>query len=117
MTLKNSQLVRLVTDASGADASNPNALREGGGKALFGLDAAELAAVMTALDEPSWRGRQLAQGIYHQIVAEISEITTLAKSLRQKLTAADWQIGRPEIAQVFKSVDGTERYLVEFFGG
>jgi 23S rRNA (adenine2503-C2)-methyltransferase len=68
---------------------------------------------MVAVVEPSWRGRQLAQAIYHQRVADISEITTLAKSLRQKLMAEGWEIGRPKIRQVFQSVDGTERYLVE----
>jgi 23S rRNA (adenine2503-C2)-methyltransferase len=37
----------------------------------------------------------------------------LSKSLRQKLAVEGWQVGRPRIAQVFRSVDGTERYLVE----
>jgi 23S rRNA (adenine2503-C2)-methyltransferase len=108
MTEKNSQLVRLNPNVSGSDSP-----AEGQGKPLFGLDAAELAAVMVAVGEPSWRGRQLAQAIYHQRVADISEITTLAKSLRQKLMAEGWEIGRPKIRQVFQSVDGTERYLVE----
>jgi 23S rRNA (adenine2503-C2)-methyltransferase len=29
------------------------------------------------------------------------------------LTAGDWDVRRPEIAQTFKSADGTERYLIE----
>jgi len=29
------------------------------------------------------------------------------------MNAQGWEVGRPEIAQVFKSVDGTERYLVQ----
>ena len=63
--------------------------------------------------EPGWRGRQLAEAIYHQRVAEIDEITTLAKPLRQKLDSEGWQVGRPKIVQWFRSTDGTERYLVE----
>jgi 23S rRNA (adenine2503-C2)-methyltransferase len=58
----------------------------------------------------------LCEAIYRQRVADLSEITTLSKSLRRKLAAAGWEVGRPRIAQVFKSVDGTERYLVECQG-
>ena len=85
-------------------------------RALFGLDGDELAAVMVAAGEPRWRGRQLAEAIYSQRIAEISSISTLSKELREKVKAAGWEVGRPRIAQVFKSVDGTERYLVECAG-
>jgi 23S rRNA (adenine2503-C2)-methyltransferase len=68
---------------------------------------------MAAAGEPAWRGRQLAEALYRQRVAELSEITTLPKALRMRLEAEGWQVGRPRIAQVFQSVDGTERYLVE----
>jgi 23S rRNA (adenine2503-C2)-methyltransferase len=68
---------------------------------------------MAAAAEPAWRGKQLAQAIYHQNVTELNEITTLPKSLRDRLVVEGWQIGRPQIAQVFQSVDGTERYLVQ----
>ena len=37
----------------------------------------------------------------------------MPKVLRQKLVDDGWRIGRPRIAQVFQSVDGTERYLVQ----
>jgi 23S rRNA (adenine2503-C2)-methyltransferase len=80
---------------------------------LFGLDAEALSARMLAAGEPAWRGKQLAKAIYNQSIAELSEITTLPKDLRQRLTAERWHVGRPSIAQVFKSVDGTERYLVQ----
>jgi len=33
-----------------------------------------------------------------------------------KLAGNGWQVGRPRIAQVFRSVDGTERYLVQCDG-
>lgn len=68
---------------------------------------------MEALDESAWRGRQIAEAIYRQRVADISSITTLPKSLRTRLVAAGWRVGRPHIAQVFRSVDGTERYLIQ----
>jgi 23S rRNA (adenine2503-C2)-methyltransferase len=72
-----------------------------------------LAALMVATGEPAWRGRQLSGALYRQRLADLGEFTTLPKPLRQKLGAAGWQVGRPRIAQVFRSVDGTERYLVE----
>jgi 23S rRNA (adenine2503-C2)-methyltransferase len=80
---------------------------------LFGLDADALAARMESAGEPPWRGKQLTEAMYRQRLADISEMTTLPKPLRQRLAAEGWQVGRPRIAQVFQSVDGTERYLVE----
>jgi 23S rRNA (adenine2503-C2)-methyltransferase len=72
---------------------------------------------MVEAGEPPWRGRQLAEALYRQRLADLNEITTLPKTLRQKLAAEGWQVGRPKIAQVFRSADGTERYLVEGGGG
>jgi 23S rRNA (adenine2503-C2)-methyltransferase len=86
-------------------------------KSLFGLDAEALAACMVEAGEPAWRGRQLAEALYRQRIAELSEITTLPKALRQRLAAEGWLVGRPAIAQVFQSADGTERYLVEVQSG
>jgi 23S rRNA (adenine2503-C2)-methyltransferase len=82
-------------------------------KPLFGLDAEALSALMVEAGEPAWRGRQLAEALYRQRLADLNEITTLPKPLRQRLAADGWQVGRPRISQVFRSVDGTERYLVE----
>jgi 23S rRNA (adenine2503-C2)-methyltransferase len=84
-----------------------------GSRALFGLDAEALAALMVEAGEPAWRGRQLAEALYRQRIAELDAITTLPKALRQRLASKGWQVGRPTIAQVFQSTDGTERYLVQ----
>ena len=83
---------------------------------IFGLDAAALTARMEALGEPAWRGKQIAEALYDQWVRDISGITTLPKSLRQRLASEGWQVARPVIANVFQSADGTERYLIEFPG-
>jgi 23S rRNA (adenine2503-C2)-methyltransferase len=103
VTWNSDQLVRL-------DADNPV---EGGLGFLFGLDAAELGNRMEALGEPAWRARQIADALYSQWVPELAEISTLPKTLRERLRAQGWRVGRPQIAQVFRSGDGTERYLVE----
>jgi 23S rRNA (adenine2503-C2)-methyltransferase len=83
------------------------------GQELFGLDAEALAARMVAASEPAWRGRQLAEAMYRQRVTELSAITTLPKTLRERLVSEGWRVGLPQITQVFQSADGTERYLVE----
>jgi 23S rRNA (adenine2503-C2)-methyltransferase len=68
---------------------------------------------MAAVDEPAWRGRQLAEAMYRQWVTELAAITALPQALRARLGAEGWQVGRPAIAQAFRSADGTERYLIE----
>jgi 23S rRNA (adenine2503-C2)-methyltransferase len=81
-------------------------------KTLFGLDIEALTALMLRMGEPAWRGRQIAQAIYSQLVSSIDEISTLPRDLRGSLAGQGWEVGRPPIVQVFRSVDGTERYLV-----
>ncbi len=107
VTANSSQLVRLDT----------NLPPEGSRRPLFGLDAAALAARMQAMGEPAWRGRQLAEALYRQRVTSLGQITPLPLSLRQKLAAEGWEVGRPPFVQAFVSVDGTERYLVEGVAG
>jgi 23S rRNA (adenine2503-C2)-methyltransferase len=106
MREKPAQLVSLdVNRASGG-------LRE----PLFGLDAESLSGLLIGAGEPAFRGKQIAEAMYRQWLTEIPEITTLPAPLRAKLLTEGWQIGRPAIGSAFKSVDGTERYLVEFAG-
>lgn len=68
---------------------------------------------MVEAGEPAWRSRQLAEAMYRQRLTELDGISTLPKSLREGLAIAGFSIARPRIAQAFRSVDGTERYLVE----
>ena len=83
---------------------------------LFGLDAESLSKLLVAAGEPAFRGKQLAEAMYRQWLTAIFEISTLPVALRGRLAAEGWQIGRPAIARAFQSVDGTERYLIEFAG-
>jgi 23S rRNA (adenine2503-C2)-methyltransferase len=86
---------------------------DGSRQTLFGLDAASLAQKMLEAGEPAWRGRQIAEALYQQRVAELDKISTLPQRLRKQLTEGGWTVGRPRIVQTFVSNDGTERYLVE----
>jgi 23S rRNA (adenine2503-C2)-methyltransferase len=80
---------------------------------LFGLSEEELAACLEDSGEPAWRGKQLAHALYRQRIQSVEEISTFSKELRERLVTRGWEVRRPRIAQVFQSVDGTERYLVE----
>jgi 23S rRNA (adenine2503-C2)-methyltransferase len=95
------------------DAGNPASV---GRTPLFGLNTEALKARMAVLGEPAWRGKQLAEAMYHQRLTNLDAITTLPKPLRQRLAAEGCEVGRPRIVQVFQSVDGTERYLIECQG-
>jgi 23S rRNA (adenine2503-C2)-methyltransferase len=108
-----SHLVRIDTSAPESESQASVQGQEPSGSALLGLDSEALAARMMRAGEPAWRGRQLAEALYHQRIAELSEITTLPKSLRQRLIAEGWLVARPAITQVFQSIDGTERYLIQ----
>ena len=107
MSNKTSQFVHLDSVAQG----------KGSSRALFGLDAVALASVLTALGEPAYRGRQLAEAIYRQRLDQLSAISTLPLNLRRNLEESGWNVGRPRLAQIFKSIDGTERYLVDCLSG
>lgn len=82
-------------------------------RVLVGLDRSALTALMTGMGEPAWRGRQLAEALYRQRVTALDKMSTLPRSLRERLQNDGWVVGWPRVAQVFRSMDGTERYLIE----
>lgn len=86
-------------------------------KPLFGRSRAELTELLSAMGQSAFRGRQIAEAMYNQRVTSIQEMTVLPLALRQRLADEGWIVGRPKIVQVFRSADGTERYLVEGAAG
>jgi len=80
---------------------------------LFGMDIAALTEIFARLGEKPYRGRQLADALYKQRVTHLDQVTTLPQALRDRLAAEGWEVGRPHIAESFRSVDGTERYLIQ----
>ena len=81
-------------------------------KPVFGMDRAALAGLMTEMGQPAFRARQLAEAIYYQRLNSLEGVTTLPLALRRNMIEGGWEVGRPQIVQIFRSVDGTERYLV-----
>ena len=84
---------------------------------LFGLNNEALASTLQRFSVPEYRTRQLSQALYRQWISDLDEITTLPKTLREQLAEAGYSVGLPQIAETFKSVDGTERYLIAMADG
>jgi 23S rRNA (adenine2503-C2)-methyltransferase len=79
---------------------------------LFGLKNEKLSRALEGFGVPQYRARQLAQGLYRDWAASLDDLTTLPKSLRDQLAESGYAIGLPTISETFKSIDGTERYLI-----
>src|SRR3984957_19862570 len=94
-------LVRLLDGAALSEARN-----------LFGLSRQQLTEVMLEFGEPPYRAGQLLEAMFRQRIDSLEEVLTLPRGLRQEMAAAGWTIGRPRIVETFRSIDGTERYLV-----
>ncbi len=86
-------------------------------RALFGRSRGELLALMAELEQPAYRARQLEQALYRDWAATLEEVSTLPKALRQRLRERGLEVGLPAIEETFRSVDGTERYLIAGLDG
>jgi 23S rRNA (adenine2503-C2)-methyltransferase len=84
---------------------------------LFGKSSEELTQLMESLGQARYRATQLADALYKQRAASLDEIMTLPGALRDALSAQGYAVGAPEIVQMAKSVDGTERYLMRMGDG
>src|SRR5271169_1144807 len=80
--------------------------------AIFGLSIEQLSELCGKIDTPPYRAKQLAEALYRGWIDDLSELTTWPKALRERLAAEGCIVGLPKIVQAFRSVDGTERYLI-----
>jgi 23S rRNA (adenine2503-C2)-methyltransferase len=79
---------------------------------LFGLSRQQLTELMQQFRQPAYRAGQLLQAMFQQRVASLNQISTLPGDLRNAMAGEGWMIAGPRIVETFRSVDGTERYLV-----
>jgi 23S rRNA (adenine2503-C2)-methyltransferase len=84
---------------------------------LLGATQAEIAAMVKAAGEPTFRAQQLLEAIYRTRVESIDQISTLPQRFRADLVDRGYSIGLPNIENRFISKDGTIRYLVGFADG
>lgn len=83
---------------------------------LLGRDSAELAALLKALGQPEYRGRQIARWIYARGARDFTAMTDLPAALRTEL-AARAEVGRAPIAAAQRATDGTTKLLLELRDG
>jgi 23S rRNA (adenine2503-C2)-methyltransferase len=78
----------------------------------------ELTDIREALgpEQPAYRAKQIYDALYRGQTADLVNISTLPRDLRQDL-AAHHTLGLPEIARIYDSVDGTRRYLLRLDDG
>ena len=83
---------------------------------LVGLSREELREALARLGEPAFRADQLWHWIYHRGATDFARMTTLARSLREKL-AATHRVGRPEVSRDARALDDTRKWLLRFDDG
>ncbi len=79
---------------------------------LLGKSKDELREICETMGEPAYRGGQIYHALYAERKFDLSQITNLPASLREKL-AAKTTITLPTVKQRFASTDGSVRYLFE----
>jgi 23S rRNA (adenine2503-C2)-methyltransferase len=79
---------------------------------LLGLDTSELRAFAQSLNEPAYRGNQIAEWIYQRHARSFEEMTNLSKTLRARLNEVA-NVGRSEIVREQRSRDGTVKLLLQ----
>jgi 23S rRNA (adenine2503-C2)-methyltransferase len=84
---------------------------------LFGLNNQQLTGILQEFEAPAYRSRQLSRALYSQWTDDLASITTLPKNLRDRLAQAGYHVGLPSIVETYRSVDGTERYLIATVDG
>ncbi|MGE0703258.1 MAG: 23S rRNA (adenine(2503)-C(2))-methyltransferase RlmN [Vicinamibacterales bacterium] len=83
---------------------------------LAGLERHELEAALAARGIERFRARQIFRWIHRKGVADISAMTNLPKDLRTKLSA-EFELTTPRVSAHERSVDGTEKLLLELADG
>ncbi len=83
---------------------------------LIGLSRTALAAEMAAVGEKPFRAKQLWHWLYHRGARRFDAMTTIPKSLRRDF-AERYRIGRPDIAALQLSEDGTRKWLLRLADG
>jgi 23S rRNA (adenine2503-C2)-methyltransferase len=79
---------------------------------LFGLNHQQLARILAGFSEPGYRVKQLSDALYRQWDEDLAEVSTLPKTLREAMIEGGYRVGLPRIVETFRSIDGTERYLI-----
>src|SRR5882724_2384829 len=77
---------------------------------LLGKSREELRALCVAMGEPAYRGDQLYRALYADRIFDLSRVTNLPATFREKL-ASETTLTVPTVRQRYASRDGSVRYL------
>ncbi|MFI3241050.1 MAG: 23S rRNA (adenine(2503)-C(2))-methyltransferase RlmN [Alphaproteobacteria bacterium] len=83
---------------------------------LLNLTKAELTNAILEIGEKKFRAEQLWQWIYIHNEFDFSKMSSFSVALQQKLNE-HFSIFRPKVIEHLKSVDGTNKWLLEFNDG
>ncbi len=87
-----------------------------GKRNLVGMDMVELKAALKEFGFEAFRAKQIWSWIYCHGVCDFSEMSNLAKPVREKL-AEHFTVGRPSISADQQSEDGTRKWLLKMPDG
>lgn len=82
---------------------------------LLGQSLQELQQWALSHDQPSYRGRQIYDWIYHKGARDLGTISVLPKQWRTQLQA--YPVGRSQVLHQAVSVDGTIKFLLKLADG
>ena len=83
---------------------------------LLGLDRNELKAELEKIGEKPFRAKQLWHWIYYRGETDFTRMTTIAKSLQEKLDE-HFVVGRPKLSREQTSKDSSHKWLLKFDDG
>src|SRR5690349_17598477 len=83
---------------------------------LMGKTENELMEFAKEIGVEPFRGKQLYQAVYGRRALDIAQMTELSKELREKLETAA-RVTETQVETVFRSTDGTRRYLLKLADG
>ena len=87
---------------------------------LLGLDVEALGAILESLGESAaktpMRARQIHHWLYHRGAVTFDAMTTLPAGVRDRLRQG-YRLGRPDVVDEQRSLDGTSKWLLRFHDG
>ncbi|MBQ7413176.1 MAG: 23S rRNA (adenine(2503)-C(2))-methyltransferase RlmN [Alphaproteobacteria bacterium] len=83
---------------------------------LIGLSFSNLQQLLADMGEKPFRAKQLWQWIYNKGVTDFSQMTTLSKPFREKLSGL-FTVSHPKIVTEQNSTDKTRKWLMAFADG
>ncbi|MFN2285411.1 MAG: 23S rRNA (adenine(2503)-C(2))-methyltransferase RlmN [Anaerolineae bacterium] len=84
---------------------------------LYDLDLPALEALLETWGEPHYRAKQIWEWLYRHLVTDVAEMTSLPKTLRERL-ADETRLSVPRVLARQESFDGeTRKDLLEFEDG